>query len=171
MNSDSRSTADDLEQLAVMISQVAKDHQKQQAKRHAELAWQGKQHPTKPQAPPCGLFEQRQEPLWKGENVMQETPLPFSDDDLKGYILRQPPTAPCGDWPHGICLLDQFVHETYGMSSLCGFCTLRIGDDKYGHTLSPFAQRCVAHFVAHMDEPRTFGQMQQYLKGEQGGAL
>lgn len=59
-----RSPADDLEQLASIISQCGTEEQKQRDRATAALAQRGKLAPTKPQAEPVGLFENVQQNLF-----------------------------------------------------------------------------------------------------------
>ena len=46
--------------LAMELEQAAIAQANQLAKERAELDWRSKKRPAVPQAPPCGLFEQRQ---------------------------------------------------------------------------------------------------------------
>lgn len=52
----------ELEQYAIIL-----DHQL--AKERAVAEWQTKKRASRPQAPPCGLFEQRQEELWNAPSA------------------------------------------------------------------------------------------------------
>ena len=60
---------DSTEQLARFISKVKHDHEKQLDRERMEAEWNTKERPTVTQGEPQGLFEQKQEELFEGEQA------------------------------------------------------------------------------------------------------